>query len=73
MAMTVFQLRKSWINVVIKDVTFQQIDNFLRGVDTNWLLELGKEIIDKDRKTRNVIHVRVGNDNVPNRAALLVG
>ena len=72
-AVTVFQLRKPWIHVVIKDVSFQQIDYFLRGVDTNWFLELGKEIIDKDRKTGNVIHVRVGNDDVPNCAALLVG
>src|SRR6185369_15725547 len=67
------QLRKARVDVVVENVTLQQIDHFLRSVNANRLSELTKKIVDKYREARDVIHVRMGHDNVAYGATLLFG
>ena len=41
-------------------------------MDANWLAQLTEQIINKYRQTRNMIHVRVSDDDVAHAALLRI-
>ena len=72
-SIVILQIGKARIDVPIKNVTFQQADHFRRCVYAKRFLQRGVKIVDEDRQTRDVVHVRMSDDNVFNFGALLVG
>ena len=55
----------------VEDITFEQTADHLRGVDADGLFEEGKEVIHEDGERRDVIHVRVRDDDITHRRALI--
>ena len=52
------------IHVPIENVTLEQVNHLLRGVNANRLFQRGKEIVDVDRQARNVVHVRMSDNDI---------
>src|SRR5581483_7050247 len=68
----VFQFVEFRINGIVENVGLQQVDAFFRCVNSNRLFEFAKKIVNKDRQTSAVVHVRVRYEDVPNGATLFV-
>src|SRR6185503_12764406 len=69
----VFQIRKPWIHVPVKDVALEESDHFLSRVYLYRFLQTRIQIVDEDRQTCDVVHVRMRDDDVFDFGALLVG
>jgi hypothetical protein len=66
----VLQFVEFRIDRVVENVSLQKIDDFGRGVNANWLFQFGKQIVNIDWQTGDVIHVRMGYDHVSHGASL---
>ena len=71
-AVLVPQFGESRINVVVEDVALEKGHDFLSRMYSDWFRQLAKQIINKDRQARDVIHVRVRNDYVAHGTSLRV-
>ena len=72
-AMLVSQFRKSRIDIVVENIALKEFDYFVGGVNANRLSQLAKKIINEDRQARDVVHVRMRDDNVANGLSLTLG
>src|SRR5712691_10028859 len=67
------QLIEARIYIVVEDVSLQQIDYLLSRMNSDRLFNFREQIVHENWQTRNVIHVRVGNDHIADGAALSFG
>src|SRR5688500_13873500 len=65
------KLGKSWVYLPIKNVLLKDIDHLGRGMDPDGFGQCRKQIVDKQRKSRNVVQVSVADNNVAYRRSLL--
>src|ERR1043165_6886464 len=68
--MLIFELGKSRIDVVVENVTLEEIDDLLRSVNPDGLGQFTKKIVNENGQARDVIHVGVRDDNVANGLTL---
>lgn len=68
--MLVLELGESWIDVIVENIALQEVDDFLRSVNPDWLGQFTKKIINENWQARDVIHVGVRDDNVANGLTL---
>ena len=73
MAVLIPELIEFRINDIIEDVGFKQFDHFRRRVYAHGLAQLAKQIVYEDRQAGDVIHMRVGDDDVTHGPLLRVG
>src|SRR5712691_1366956 len=67
----VAQCGKPRIDTVVKNVALQQPDDLRGSMNAYGLFQFAKQIVDKDWQARDVIHMRMRDDHVANRVALI--
>ena len=55
---------KTRIDVVVENITLQQIDYFLGSMNANRLSQLAEEIVNKDWQACDMVHVRMSDNDV---------
>ena len=71
-ALLVTEFGKTRVDRPIKDIALKQVNDLLRGMNANWFFEHAEKVVDEDRQTRNMIHVRVRDNDVTYDAALRI-
>jgi len=66
----VFQDVESRIDIVVEDISLEQIDYFLSCVNADWLFNFREKIVHVNRQAGDMIHVRMRDDHVAHFAAL---
>ena len=63
--MLVPKFSKTRIDVVVENITLQQIDYFLGSMNANRLSQLAEKIVNKDWQACDMVHVRMSDNDVP--------
>src|SRR5215212_7178485 len=71
-SIVISQFRKARIDVPVKNIPFEQFDHLRRGVNAHWLFQSRIKIVDEYRETGDMVHVRMGDDDVSDFGSLLV-
>src|SRR2546422_9404941 len=70
--MLVRQFRKARIDIPVEDVPLEQVDYYLCRMNANRFLQTCEEVVNKDRQTGNVVHVRMRDNDIANQLTLFV-